>query len=273
MIILDGKALAAKIISGLKAEIGEKKFSLAAILIGDDPVIGKFVAQKKKTADELGVDFRIYRHGQDISTNELRKRIAVIAHEADPDGIIIQLPLPPHISGQYVLNGVPPKKDVDVLSARAIGDFAVGRSKIFPPVVGAVKTVFDEYRIDHRSGRVVLVGAGELVGRPLSLWLLNEKATFSVVGSTTPDIGEFTKKADILISGVGKPGLVTGDMIKDGAVVIDCGTSESGGALKGDVDFDSVGPKTSFITPVPGGVGPITVAMIFKNLLLLAKKK
>lgn len=288
MIIFDGRALAQKILAGLKAEIGERKLSLAVVIvpgspqatgipaeglgIEKNPVIQKFVSQKKKTAQELGVDFRVYEYPADVSTNDLRKRLATIVHDADPDGIIIQLPLPEHINQQYILNSVPPEKDVDVLSARAVGDFSVGKSKILPPIVGAIKALFEEYGIEYRVKHVVVIGAGRLVGKPVAAWLANEKVSFSVVDENTADISEFTKKADIIISGVGKPGLITGDMVKDGVVMIDCGISESGGALKGDADFDSVGKKAAYLSPVPGGIGPLTVAMIFKNLLILAKK-
>lgn len=273
MVILDGKQLAEKIIAGLKSEIGGRKLSLGAVVVGGTPVIEKFIGQKKKAAEELGVDFRIYDYAAAISTNELRKRIATIVHDADPTGIIIQLPLPSHINTQYILNSVPSGKDVDVLSARAIGDFAVGKSPVVPPVVGAIQALFEEYRISLQDKYVVIVGAGTLVGKPVALWLLNEKGTFSVVEEGTPDIAAFTRQADIIISGVGKPGLITGDMVRDEVIVIDAGTSEAGGKLAGDVDFDSVSPKAAFITPVPGGVGPLTVAMIYRNLPMLFQLK
>lgn len=269
--ILDGKTLAVRLLAGLKTKLGAKKFLLAAAVVGENPVIARFVAQKKKIAEDLGVGFRVYDYPAGISTNELRRRLGVIVHQADPDGIIIQLPLPAHINTQYILNGVPPEKDVDMLSARAVGDFSVGKSKILPPVVGAIKALFEEYGIDYRAKHVVVVGAGRLVGKPVATWLANEKVSFTVVDEHTPDISEFTKKADILITGVGQPGLITGDMVEGGVVMIDCGISESGGALKGDADFDSVSTKAAFITPVPGGLGPLTVAMIYKNLSSLVQ--
>ena len=272
MILLDGKALAEKIITELKG--GFTRFGkpplLAAIIVGGDPVIRKFVEQKGKIAAKLCVDFRVYEYPADISTNELRKRIAVVVHDADPAGIIVQLPLPPHINQQYILNSVPPEKDVDVLSARAVGDFSVGKSKILPPVVGAVKALFEEYGIDYKTKHVLVVGAGALVGKPVAAWLANEKASFTVIDEHTPDIAAFTKNADIIISGAGKPGLITGNMVKEGAVIIDAGTSESAGKLAGDVDFESVSKKAAYVTPMPGGVGPLTIAMIYRNLLILA---
>ncbi len=292
MIILDGRQLSQKILAGLKEEIikSRRKLSLAAIIVGDDPVIAKFVAQKKKVAEELGVDFRVYEYSAEISTNELRKRIAVIVHDADPDGIIVQLPLPKHINARYILNSVPPDRDVDVLSSKALGNFFVGKSAVLPPVVGAVRSFLDEYQISVESKYFVVVGAGELVGKPVALWLLNQQATFGVVSVLTADIADFTRRADVVITGVGKSGLITGDMVKEGVVVIDAGTSvgtrllatgdqleasgqKMGAALAGDVDFDSVSAKAAYITPVPGGVGPLTVAMIYKNLVALSARR
>lgn len=271
--VLDGKAIAAKILAGLKAEIGSRKLSLAAVMVGADPVVAKFVVQKQKAAEGLGVDFRTYEYPAEISTNELRKRIAQIVHDADPDGVIVQLPLPQHVNARYILNSVPPEKDVDVLSARAVGDFAVGKARVSPPVVGAIQALFGEHGIEYRSKHVAVVGAGTLVGKPVAAWLANEKVSFTLVDEHTPDIAAFTGKADILITGVGKPALITGDMVKEGAAVIDAGTSEAGGKLAGDVDFDSVSGKAGYLTPVPGGVGPLTVAMIYKNLVMLAKER
>lgn len=274
MTILDGKSLSQKILAGLKSDylnLG-RKLKLAIVRVGEDAVIDKFVAQKKKIAEELGVDFRVYAYDVGITTNEFRKKIAVIVHDADPDGVIVQLPLPEKINTPYILNSIPAEKDVDVLSARALGNFFVGKSEILPPVVGAIKALFEEYGIEARGKYIVVAGAGGLVGKPVAAWLLNEGVTFSVVRSSTADISEFTKKADIIITGVGKPGLITGDMVKEGVVVIDAGTSESEGKLSGDADFESVSKKASFVAPVPGGVGPLTVAMIYKNLLTLAKK-
>lgn len=271
--LLDGRKLAGKILGEVKSEIesAKKKLSLGVVVVGEDPVIRKFINEKKRAAGEIGVDFRIYDYPRDISTNELRKRIAVIVHDAKLDGIVIQLPLPAHISTQYILNSVPPEQDVDLLSARSQGNFFAGKTDVIPPVAGAVRALFEEYGIDYRNKYIVVVGAGMLVGKPIAAWLLNEKVSFSVVEEQTADISQFTKNADIIVSGVGKPDLITGDMVKEGVVVIDCGASESAGKLSGDVNFDSVSPKASFITPVPGGIGPVTVAMVYKNLSALAR--
>ena len=158
-----------------------------------------------------------------------------------------------------------------MLSSRAIGNFATGRSHIVPPVVGAVRAFLKEYSLTYAGKSVVLVGSGKLVGRPIAIDLLREHATFSVVDEHTKDISEFIEHADIIISGAGKPKLITADMVKEGVIAIDAGTSESEGKLVGDIDFDGVSKKASYITPVPGGVGPVTVALLFKNLITLAK--
>lgn len=272
--LLDGKVLAGKVVSDLKGEYAKlaKRPILAAVVVGENPVIGKFIEQKKRVADELGVDFRVYEYPAEISTNELRKRIAGIVHDLDPEGMIVQLPLPAGINTQYILNSVPPEKDVDVLSARAVGDFTVGKPKVLPPVVGAIQALFEEYGIDYKAKHIVVIGAGTLVGKPVAVWLANEKAPFTVLGENASDMATVIAQADVIISGVGKPSLITSNMVKEGVVVIDAGTAESAGKLTGDVDFDSVSKKAAFITPVPGGIGPLTVAMIYKNLLTLATR-
>lgn len=275
MILLDGKKLAQKILADLREERAaiKKVMRLAIVAVGADRVTELYLREKQKFAEKLDIDFRIYKYPAEITTNELRKQLAVLTHLEKNRGVVVQLPLPQHINTQHILNAVTPEKDIDMLSARAVGNFITGKSPVLPPVAGAVKALLDEYGIDYRTKYTVVVGAGQLVGKPLALWLLNEKATFSVVRSSTPNIAEFTKKADIIISGVGKTKLITGDMIKDGAVVIDCGTSESGGAIVGDIDAESVLAKAAYLAPVPGGVGPVAVAMLFKNLITLTKGK
>lgn len=275
MILLDGKKLSQKILDEVKYDVEKlgEKLRLGIAVAGKDPIIEKFIEQKKKAAKSVGIDVRVYPFDQAISTNELRKRLAEIVHEEKNTGVIIQLPLPAQISTQYILNSIPPEKDMDVLSSRAIGNFATGRNRIMPPVAGAVKAFFEEYGIDYKNKYVVILGAGNLVGKPVALWLLNEKAMFSVVRSSTENPKEILWQADIIISGIGKPKFITGDMIKADAIVIDAGTSESEGKIVGDVDFESVSQKAAYITPVPGGVGPVTVAVLFKNLVTLAQKQ
>lgn len=275
MIILDGKKLSQKIFDELKHTIAEmgKQPRLAVVVVGENPVVQKFIAQKKKNAEAIGIDLRVYPFPDSISTNELRERMREIVHEKHNTGVIVQLPLPRQINTQYILNAVVPEKDVDVLSSRAVGNFATGKSLVMPPVAGAVKAFFEEYAIEYHNKYVVVVGAGKLVGRPMALWLLNEEVTFSSVHAGTNTPQEFIKNADIVISGVGKPRFISGEMVREGVVAIDVGTSESEGKIAGDFDFNSVSMKASYITPVPGGVGPVAVAMLLKNLITLARQR
>lgn len=273
--ILDGKKLAGKILEEVRAKIKrlDKHLRLAIVLVGEDSVVRKFIEQKTKTARSVGVDIRVYAFGPKITTNELRKKLAQIVHEGKNTGVVVQLPLPAHINAQYILNSVPPRKDVDMLSAKSLGNFITGKSSIMSPVAGAIKAFFDEYNIGYKNQYIVVAGSGNLVGRPAALWLFSEHASFSVINQYTPHPEKVLREADIIISGVGKPKFVTGDKIKEGTVIIDAGTSESEGKLVGDVDFDSVSKKASYVTPVPGGVGPLTIAILLKNLLTLANLK
>ena len=275
MILLDGKKLSERILDELKEEIAsmKKKLRLGVVVVGKDPVIEKFVAQKKKAAESVGVDVRIYPFDKAITTNELRKRIAAIVHEPANTGVIVQLPLPEHINKQYILNAIPPEKDVDVLSGRAVGSFVVGKSDVMPPVVGAIRALLEEYGITYRNKHVAILGAGNLVGRPVAFLLLFEGASFSVITEETDRPEQLLQKADVIISGIGKPHFVKGDMLKDGVVIIDAGTSESSGKLVGDIDPASVEEKVSHLTPVPGGIGPVTVAVLLKNLVALATRR
>lgn len=251
----------------------KKKIRLGVVMVGKDPVIEKFVAQKKKAAEEIGIDVRIYPFDAAITTNELRKRIAELVHEPRNTGIIIQLPLPAHINKQYILNAIPPEKDVDVLSSRATGNFIVGKGRVMPPVAGAIKALLEAYEIPYQNKHIAILGAGNLVGRPVALWLLQEGVSLSVITEETDHPERLVREADIVISGIGKPHFVKGDMLKEGVVIIDAGTSESAGKLVGDIDPESVSSKASYLTPVPGGVGPVTIAMLLKNLVTLAMRK
>jgi len=259
--LIDGKKIAEEI----KATLNGKGLKLAIVMVGDDEASKKFIEKKIKFGQEIGAETRVYNLSADISTNQLRQKMAEISHIKENDGVILQLPLPSQIKTQYVLNGIITSKDVDVLSSRAFGDFATGHSKILPPVVGAIKEIFERNKIEARGKNVVVVGAGKLVGMPANVWFINQGATVSVVNEFTPDISLFTQNADIVISGAGRPGLIKSEIVKEGVIIIDAGS------LKGDVE-PAVAEKASLFTPVPGGIGPLTVAMVFKNLIELNKK-
>jgi methylenetetrahydrofolate dehydrogenase (NADP+) / methenyltetrahydrofolate cyclohydrolase len=195
-----------------------------------------------------------------------------IVHEPRNTGVIVQLPLPQQIDAQAILNAITPEKDVDVLSARAVGNMAVGKSRIVPPVAGAVKLLLEHYSVEVRGKKMTVVGAGRLVGQPVAMWAMHAGAVVTVLHGAGQVNHEMLKDADIIVSGLGKPRVITGDMVKEGVVVVDVGTSEDGGVLVGDVDQESVSKKASHMTPAQGGVGPLTVALVFQNLSTLLEK-
>lgn len=265
MKILDGKKIAGKILENLKKEIEKKrlKLKLAVVLIGESPVSKIFIKEKQKACEFVGIGFQWFKFSSKISSTKIKKEIEKIVRNPVISGIVIQLPLPKKLNSQKILNLISSQKDVDVLSDKT------RPVSILPPVVCAVSCLLKEYKITIKDKNIVLIGAGKLVGRPLASWLSKEKANIVIVDKSTKNISSLTKKADIIISGVGKPNLITGKMVKKGAVVIDAGTSSEKGKSVGDVDFKSVSKKASYITPFPGGVGPLTVACLLENLVKL----
>lgn len=280
--ILDGKKIAQGILEKLKREIikkplqireprlmksgGKLKLTLAVVQIGKNPVSQVFIEQKRKACEKVDIGFKLYQFDAKISQEKLKENLENIVKNPQNSGIILQLPVPAKFSAEEFLNLIPQEKDVDVLSEKSLGKFYQGISPILPPVAGAVLELLKSCGQKLQGKNVVIVGAGKLVGKPLAVYFLKQGATTSVLNEHTKDISFFTKKADILISGVGKPNLITGKMIKTGVVVIDAGASFVKGKVVGDVDFQSVSKKASFISPVPGGVGPLTVACLLKNL-------
>ena len=315
LMIIDGIKIADGILGELKNEVVKlKKLPyLAAVLVtpGDlevEPLSGarRFLELKKKAAESIGVECRIYEFPEKISNGELRKNLNQIVKATTCGGMIIELPLPAHLNTQAILNAVPEEKDPDVLSQKAQGAFFAGRSKILPPSVEAVKQIFSaiggsaparlaSQREAGRSGGeelfspkgklATVFGYGLLVGKPISHWLTSQGAAVTVINEFTENPAELSKKADIIISGVGKPGLIKSDMVKEDAIVIDFGYSRAKTQneilgspehsakqnVLGDVDFGEVSKKASLITPVPGGTGPIVVASVLKNFVILVK--
>ena len=264
--IIDGKKIAEEIISQIADETVEplsKQLRLAAVLVGNHPDSRKFLELKKSVAKIAGIDFRIYEFPETITTQQLRKEVVAISKAQINSGVIVELPLPAHINTQYVLNAIPEEKDIDVLSQKAQGAFFTGRFKILPPAVEAVKIIFEKYNINIKDKNCTIFGYGLLVGKPISHWLAAQGATVSVVNEFTPNPKSYALNSDIIISGVGKPNLITADMVKDGAVVIDFGP---------DVDFISVSLKCSLITPPTSGIGPIVIVAVLKNLIELSLK-
>ena len=257
--IVDGKALAEKIKQELKIKVQNKNLRLDVILVGYNIVSEKYVARKKKMGEELGVEVVIHELLGDIAQTDLEEEIEKLNNNEKINGIIVQLPLPGEIDEQKILNLISPDKDVDALSNEA---------RVLSPTVGAIKEILERYDIDLKNKKTVVVGNGKLVGRPVSIWLTQEGANVEVIDIDTKNPEAILREADIIVSGVGKPGLITPDKIKEGVVLIDAGTAESGGKLKGDAD-PACADNCSLFTPVPGGVGPLTVVMLFKNLLEL----
>ena len=258
-IILDGKKLSGEILEGLKDDIlrttgVRKKLTLAAVLVGDDSQSKIFLRQKEKACNFVGVDFQLYRFPENISQEELAEEVKKIARHKLCHGIVIQLPLPIHIDAEKILSLIPAEKDVDVLSGKKM------MAGVLSPVLAGILALLKEYKIEFQGKNVAVAGRGILVGKPVADWLERHGANVFMADKKTGDIADIAKKADIVISGAGEPNLITGDMIKKGAVVIDA---------SGDVEQKSVAKKASYLTPTPGGVGPMTVAMVLKNLLIL----
>jgi len=281
MKLLDGKKLSEKILGNIKREIKKRKLklTLAVIQVGENPVSQIFINQKRKACEKTGINFKLFKFPAKIRVLELKKEIDKIVQNPTNSGIIIQLPLPTRLNfakqnfggPEEFLNLIIGEKDIDVLSEKSLGKFYQGTLKILPPTVNGILRLLKNYKIGLKGKDVIVIGAGRLVGFPLATQLLKEKATLSVLNEWTRDASSFTKKANILISGVGKPNLIKGNLVKKGVVVIDAGTSTKKGKLVGDVDFKSVSKKASYITPVPGGVGPLTVACLLENLVELNK--
>lgn len=273
--IIDGKKLAQEIISELKEERKKisNKIRLGIVLIGDNSASLSFIKQKERIAKEIGIDTRVYQYEDSIKTKELRKKVGEICRVVYNRGVIVQLPLPSLINTQTVLNAILPGKDPDILCEKNLGVFYTGRLKILSPVIASIKFLLEKYQIGVEGKNILIIGRGRLVGKPAGLWFINQRATVTIANSKTKDLEELIRKADIIVSSAGKPGLITGDLIKKGTVIFDASVVSENGKLNGDCDFDSVKDKAEFITPVPGGIGPLCVAFLFKNLLELVKNQ
>lgn len=271
---IDGTALAAKV----KAEVREEAASLtrrpglAVILVGENPASRVYVNSKRKDCEECGFYSEEYALLDSTSQEELLDLIDVLNHRADIDGILVQLPLPEGFDEKKVLLAIDPAKDVDCFHPCNVGKLTIGEPVFQPCTPGGIMEMLKEYHIDPAGKRCVVLGRSNIVGKPMALLLLHADATVVMCHSKTPDMKELAASADILVSAVGKPGLVTADMVKEGAVVIDVAMNRSSeGKLCGDVCYDEAAVKASYITPVPGGVGPMTRAMLMKNTLTAAK--
>ncbi|MEW6657010.1 MAG: bifunctional methylenetetrahydrofolate dehydrogenase/methenyltetrahydrofolate cyclohydrolase FolD [Aquificota bacterium] len=273
-LLLDGKTLSENIREEISKRVkaitskGYREPTLAVVLVGNDPASHIYVRNKRKACQKVGIRSLFYHLPENTTTPELLDLIAYLNSEEKVDGILVQLPLPAHISQQEVILSISPRKDVDGFHPENMGKLVARIEGGFIPCTPlGVDLLLKHYRIDPKGKDVVIVGAGFIVGRPLALLMLWRDATVCVCHIHTKDITVYTKKADILISATGVPHLIKGDMIKEGAVVIDVGISKLGDKVVGDVDFDSVKHKVSAITPVPGGVGPMTITALLLNTL------
>ena len=285
--IIDGKKVASEIKKEIAEEViklkasGKKIPHLAAILVGDNGSSQTYVANKVKDCDEVGFKSKVIRLSDEIAEAVLLERIAELNDDQDVDGFIVQLPLPAHISENKVIEAIDPRKDVDGFHPVNIGKMVIGLSGYLPATPYGIVELIKRYSIETSGKNCVVIGRSNIVGRPVSI-LLSQKgmdATVTVIHSRTKYIKEIVRDADIIIAAIGSPAFVKEDMVKEGVVIFDVGTTRvishetrSGFKLVGDVDFVKVAPRSSYITPVPGGVGPMTRVSLLRNTLIAAKK-
>ncbi len=286
MVRIEGKQTASQIRREIAAEVeamvaqGKRRPHLAAVLVGHDGGSETYVANKIKACEECGFKSSLRRFEADISEQELLDVVRGLNEDDEVDGFIVQLPLPPHISEEKVTQAIDPGKDVDGFHPQNVGLMTIGAPAFISATPQGILELIRRYAIPTAGKRAVVIGRSNIVGRPMSV-LLSQKGvdcTVTLCHSRTPDIASLCREADIIVAALGKPGFVTADMVKEGATVIDVGTtrvpdasSPRGWRLRGDVDFDAVAPKCAYITPVPGGVGPMTICSLMQNTLKAAK--
>lgn len=278
-VIMDGKELSKKLKASLKKKVDALKDEgiypcLAVIIVGKNPASEIYVNNKKKSCAELGIKSLEYALPEETKEEELLSLIEKLNSDSEVDGILCQLPLPEHICEKNVINAISPEKDVDAFHPTNVGHIMIGDYAFLPCTPAGVMEFLEEYKIDVSGKNCVVLGRSNIVGKPMTMLLVKANATVTVCHSKTSDISEFTKKADLIVSAVGKPKLITADMVKEGAVVIDVAINRlENGKICGDVDFENVKDKASYITPVPGGVGPMTIATLMKNTVTAATNK
>ena len=277
--IIDGKAVSAKTKEEIKQKVSalkEKGISvgLAVIIVGDDPASRVYVNNKKKACEMLGIYSEEYALPGDTDMQSLLGLIEELNLRKDINGILCQLPLPKHLDEKAVINAISPEKDVDAFHPINVGKIMIGDFDFLPCTPAGVMKLIDETGVEIEGKNCVVIGRSNIVGKPMAMLLLHRNATVTICHSKTVNLKEITANADILVAAVGRANFVTADMVKEGAVVIDVGMNRlDNGKLCGDVDFEAVKEKASFITPVPGGVGPMTIAMLMANTLTAAKRQ
>jgi methylenetetrahydrofolate dehydrogenase (NADP+)/methenyltetrahydrofolate cyclohydrolase len=273
-VIMDGKALSQEIKAEIKGKIneitasGKRAPSLAVILVGNNPASQIYVRNKKNACAEAGITSIEHTLPEETTEEQLLEIIHKLNNDENVDGILVQVPLPKGINEKKVIDSISPEKDVDAFSEINIGKYFLGIEKFLPCTPGGILHLLDKYNIDVAGKDCVVLGRSNIVGKPMALLLLARNGTVTVCHSKTKNLSEITKKADIIVSAIGKPNFVTADMVKDGAVIVDVGINRlENGKITGDVDFEGCKDKASYITPVPGGVGPMTIARLLLNTL------
>ena len=279
MQIIDGKLVSRTIREELKLKIAEENgkgrtFKLTVIIVGNDPASEIYVRNKSKGCEEVGIISETVCLSGEISQSELEKVISEKVEDNTVDGILLQLPLPKHLDSQSALKLIPPEKDVDGFSDANIGRLTLfSDDALFACTPHGMMKLLEFYNIPLAGKHAVVVGRSNIVGKPMALMLLKKDCTVSICHSKTENLSEITKTADILVCAVGKKHIITEDMVKDGVVVLDAGINRVDGKIYGDVDFENVSKKASYITPVPGGVGPMTITMLLYNTYLAGMRK
>ena len=272
--IIDGKAISLAVKDEVRAEVAEleakygRKPCLCVIIVGENPASQVYVRNKVKAAEYTGMESRLIELPASVSEEDLLAQIVALNGDASVDGILVQLPLPKHIDEEKVLDAIDPGKDVDGFHPSNVAGLWLGKDCVLPCTPAGIMHLIDSTGVSLSGKTAVVVGRSNIVGKPVAKLLLDRNATVVIAHSRTADLGAVTRQADVLVVAVGKAGLVTGDMVKSGAVVIDVGMNrDAAGKLCGDVDFASCAEVASWITPVPGGVGPMTIAMLMKNTI------
>lgn len=278
MQIIDGKKVSAEVKEEVRQQTLKLKEThgitpgLAVVIVGDDPASRVYVNNKKKACELVGFKSEEYALPAETTQQELLNLVETLNNKDDINGILVQLPLPKHLDDKAVIAAINTKKDVDAFHAVNVGKIMLGEYDFLPCTPAGVMEMLHSYNIEVSGKNCVVIGRSNIVGKPMAMLLLHENGTVTICHSRTKNLAEVTKQADILVAAVGRPKFVTADMVKDGAVVIDVGMDrDENGKLCGDVDFENVKDKCSYITPVPGGVGPMTIATLMKNTLKAAK--
>lgn len=274
--IIDGKAVSAAVKEQVRAEIEREgiKAGLAVVIVGDDPASRVYVNNKKKACELCGIKSFEYALPAETTQEELLELVDTLNNDDNVDGILVQLPLPKHLDEGAVIERISPKKDVDAFHESNVGKIMIGSYAFLPCTPAGCMELIHSTGVEVAGKECVVIGRSNIVGKPMAMLLLHENGTVTVCHSKTKNLAEVCSRADILIAAVGRPNFVTADMVKEGAVVIDVGINRlDNGKLCGDVKFDEVSEKAGWITPVPGGVGPMTIAMLMKNTLTAAKQK